>query len=57
VPVCEVLVATPEVRQMIREGTPGLTGLIERSGDAGMQTMEQALARAVQAGLIAPDRA
>lgn len=56
VPACEVLVATPEVRRMIREGTPGLTNVIERSGDAGMQTMEQALARAGQQGLIATDR-
>lgn len=54
VAVAEVMRCTPAVRNLIRGGrTHQLASLIQSSGEAGMQTMDLGLARAVQAGLIA----
>jgi twitching motility protein PilT len=44
IPVCEVLVATPTVKELIREGhTDQLPAVIHDGGMAGMQTFTQAL--------------
>ena len=49
----EVLVATPAVRNLIREGKPHqITSLMQSGGKHGMQTMDQALALLVRSGRI-----
>lgn len=49
----EVLVATPAVRNLIREGKPHqITSLMQAGGKHGMQTMDQALAALVRSGRI-----
>lgn len=47
----EILVATPDVQQMIRNDTPMLQSLME-AGTAGMQTKDQALIDLHRKGLI-----
>ena len=50
---CEVLVPTPAVRNLIREGkTHQIYGAVQTSGAVGMQTMDADLARLVRAGKI-----
>jgi twitching motility protein PilT len=50
---CEVLVPTPAVRNLIREGkTHQIYGAIQTSGAVGMQTMDADLARLVRTGKI-----
>ncbi len=50
---CEVLVPTPAVRNLIREGkTHQIYGAIQTSGAVGMQTMDADLARLVRSGTI-----
>jgi twitching motility protein PilT len=56
VAACEVLVATPAVRNMIREGkTHQIYSAMQGGGKFGMQTMDQSLADLVRAGSIAMD--
>lgn len=54
----EILVATPAVRNIIREGkTHQLDAVIQTGGDQGMQSMDKTLVAAVQAGTISVDEA
>jgi len=49
----EVLVATPAVRNLIREGKQHqITSLMQSGGKHGMQTMDQSLAQLVTAGRV-----
>ncbi len=53
VPVAEVMVCTPAIRNLIRQSkTHQVYSLMQTGGAQGMQTMDQGLARAVRAGLI-----
>ncbi|MCS7230834.1 MAG: type IV pilus twitching motility protein PilT [Elusimicrobiota bacterium] len=55
---CEVLVATPAVRNLIREGKPEqIFTLIQTGAKYGMQTMNQSLADLYQRRLITLDEA
>jgi twitching motility protein PilT len=50
---CEVLVPTPAVRNLIREGkTHQIYGALQTSGAVGMQTMDADLARLVRTGKV-----
>ena len=50
---CEVLVPTPAIRNLIREGkTHQIYGAVQTSGAVGMQTMDADLARLVRSGKI-----
>jgi len=50
---CEVLVATPAIRNLIREGkTHQIFSAMQAGGAFGMQTMDQSLADLVRAGTI-----
>jgi len=50
---CEVLIPTPAVRNLIREGkTHQIYGALQTSGAVGMQTMDADLARLVRGGKI-----
>jgi twitching motility protein PilT len=50
---CEVLVPTPAIRNLIREGkTHQIYAAVQTSGAVGMQTMDADLARLVRAGKI-----
>lgn len=54
----EVLVATPAVRNIIREGkSHQLDAVIQTGGDVGMQSMDRTLVGLVQAGTITYDEA
>lgn len=58
VPALEIMLASPAIRNLIRDGkTHQMTGVVQTSSAAGMQTMEQALARLCQAGEIDLDTA
>jgi twitching motility protein PilT len=51
---CEVLIPTPAIRNLIREGkTHQIYGALQTSGSVGMQTMDADLARLVRSGKIA----
>jgi twitching motility protein PilT len=53
VAACEVLVPTPAVRNLIREGkTHQIPSMLQTGSAAGMQTMDAALARLVRDGRI-----
>lgn len=53
VPACEILLATPAVRTVIREGkTHQIRNIIQTSGDLGMRTLEGSLADWVKKGVI-----
>jgi twitching motility protein PilT len=53
---CEVLVPTPAVRNLIREGkTHQIYSLIQTGGAHGMQTMDASLASLVRAGRISEE--
>ena len=53
VAACEVLVPTPAVRNLIREGkTHQITSTMQTGSGVGMQTMDAALAALVRAGTI-----
>jgi twitching motility protein PilT len=55
---CEVLVATPAVRNLIREGKPEqIYTLMQTGAKFGMQTMNQALAELYQKRLVTYDEA
>jgi len=50
---CEVLIPTPAIRNLIREGkTHQIYGAVQTSGAVGMQTMDADLARLVRTGRI-----
>jgi twitching motility protein PilT len=50
---CEVLVPTPAIRNLIREGkTHQIYAAVQTSGAVGMQTMDADLVRLVRAGRI-----
>ncbi len=50
---CEILVPTPAVRNLIREGkTHQIPSVLQTGASAGMQTMDSALATLVRAGKI-----
>lgn len=50
---CEVLIATPAVRNLIRDGkTEQIISAIQTGGKFGMQTFNQSLARLYEEGLI-----
>ena len=56
VPAVEVLVPTPAVRNLIREGkTHQIYSAIQTGAEHGMQTMDSALAELVRAGRISRD--
>lgn len=53
VPACEILLATPAVRTVIREGkTHQIRNIIQTSGDLGMITLETSLVSWVKKGKI-----
>ena len=53
---CEILVATPAIRNLIREGkTHMIYSSMQAGGKFGMQTMDQSLAELVKAGKITFD--
>ena len=53
---CEVLVPTPAVRNLIREGkTHQIYSVLQTGSDVGMQTMDTALAELVRAGQDHPE--
>ena len=53
VPVAEVMVCTPAIRNLIRSSkTHQIYSMMQTGGNQGMQTMDQGLARAVKAKLI-----
>jgi twitching motility protein PilT len=55
---CEVLVPTPAVRNLIREGkTHQIYSMLQTGGQHGMQTMDAALATLVRSGKISRDLA
>ena len=56
IPAVEVLLPTPAVRNLIREGkTHQLYSAIQTGGDYGMQTMDAALVQLLRAGKITMD--
>lgn len=58
VPVVEVLVANNAIRNLIREGkTHQMLTVMQTNTDLGMQTIDQALQRSYQAGLITIEEA
>ncbi|ABG04131.1 pilus retraction ATPase PilT [Rubrobacter xylanophilus DSM 9941] len=55
---CEVLVATPGVRNLIREGkNHQLYSAMQTGGKFGMQTLDAALAGLVRRGVVSPEEA
>jgi len=53
VAACEVLLATPAIRNLIREGkTHQIYSSLQTGGNIGMQTMDAALATLVRSGKI-----
>lgn len=55
VPVNEILLGTPRVRQMILDGHADLVVAIEAGRDVGMQTMDDALVRLYERGVVSFD--
>lgn len=54
----EILIATPAVRNIIREGkTHQLDAVIQTGGDQGMQSMDKTLAGLVQGGVVTLEEA
>jgi len=52
----EIMLATPAVRSLIREGkTHQLPTVIQTNGKLGMQTMDKAIMDLVQKGLVSYD--
>jgi twitching motility protein PilT len=55
---CEVMVATPAIRNLIRDGkTYQIYSAMQAGGRFGMQTMDQSLAHLVERGSVAYDLA
>lgn len=58
IPVAEIMIASPAVRNIIREGkTHQLDAVIQTSADQGMISMDKALATMVRSGRISADEA
>jgi twitching motility protein PilT len=58
VAIVEVMVATPAIRNLVRENKAHqMTSIIQTSANVGMQTMDQALRDAYQKGLISYEEA
>ncbi|MDP9212227.1 MAG: Flp pilus assembly complex ATPase component TadA, partial [bacterium] len=58
VPAVEIMIATPAIRNLIREGkSHQIPSAIQTSSDQGMVSMEKALAERVQRGLVKYDDA
>ncbi len=56
IPVAEIMVSTPAIRNIIREGkTHQIDAVLQTSGEQGMVTMDKALVAAVKSGLITGD--
>ena len=54
----EVLVVTPAVRHLIRNGkVPQILGAMQTGGEFGMQTTDMALAQLVRAGRVTREAA
>jgi twitching motility protein PilT len=54
----EIMIANPEIRNLIREGRfSELYKIIQLNGDSGMQTMEQSIAALVNNGAVAREEA
>jgi twitching motility protein PilT len=53
VPIHEILISTPAIRNLIREGQiPQIYSMMQVGGKAGMVTMEESASRLVQRGVI-----
>ena len=58
VPACEILIANPAVKNLIREDKIyQIPSLIQSSGHEGMQTLDQDLQRLVSQGLVTREHA
>jgi twitching motility protein PilT len=58
VPAIEVMVATPAIRNLIREGKPyQINSMIQTGSSTGMQSLESNLAQLVSDGIISQDDA
>ncbi len=58
VPAIEVMVATPAIRNLIREGKPyQINSMIQTGSSSGMQSLENTLAQLVSDGIISQDDA
>jgi twitching motility protein PilT len=58
VPAFEIMMATPAIKNLIREGkTHQIDSAIAAGASAGMQTLDQSLLELVRAGKITPDTA
>jgi twitching motility protein PilT len=58
VPACEILIMTPTIRELIREGRPqDIPPFLHDGALQGMQTMTQALHRLVQEGTVSVEAA
>jgi twitching motility protein PilT len=58
VPAVEMMVATPGIRNLIREAkTFQIPSMIETGGREGMVSLDQSLRDLLQRGLIAPEEA
>ncbi len=58
IPAFEIMIATPGIRNLIRERkTHQIYSLIQGGGDVGMQTFDQHLLRLCSEGLIMPQEA
>lgn len=58
VPAIEVMVATPAIRNLIREGKPyQINSMIQTGASSGMQSLENTLAHLVAEGVISQDEA
>lgn len=53
IPAVEIMVATPAIRNVIREGNVHqILGIIQTSGEAGMQTLDASLQALIDAGAV-----
>lgn len=58
IPAVEIMVASTAIRAVIRENkNHQITGIIETSGDAGMQTLDASLQALIDAGTVTPETA
>jgi len=58
IPAFEIMIATPGIRNLIRERkTHQIPSLIQSAGDIGMQTFDQALLKLYSEGLITAQEA
>jgi twitching motility protein PilT len=58
VPAMEIMIATPAIRNLIREGkTHQITSAVQTGSQYGMQTMDQSLLSLCKRGFITPETA